>query len=56
MSAAIGVLMLVLMVVLIAIKLWSEAYLDHLSKGIICGLGICAWCTVAVYLIAGGAA
>lgn len=56
MSAAVGVLMLVLMVALGAAKAWSEGHLDAVLKGLIWGLGIGAWFSVAFYLIVGGAA
>lgn len=56
MSAAVGVLMLVLFVVLGAAKAWSEGHLDDVLKGVLWGLGVCAWVGVAIYLIAGGAA
>lgn len=56
MSAAGGVIMLVLLVLMGAAKAWSEGHLDDVLKGVIWGLGICVWISVAIHLIVGGAA
>lgn len=57
MSAAIGVLMLVLMVALVAAKVSSDTRrLDDTLTGWIFGLGICAYVIVTFQMIARGAA
>lgn len=56
MSAAVGVLMLVLIVALGAAKAWSKGHLDAMLRGLIWGLGTGAWLGAAFYLIVGGVA